>query len=84
MIVKVQHFKDNTIGPYEEEIYSNVETIFRNRDSVDNEFLYLKMKDNTELITIPITTIDEKGNHPALVGAIWLMNDEGKTIERLV
>ena len=33
---------------------------------------------------IPITHIDENGNHPALVGAVWLMNNEGKTIERLI
>lgn len=84
MIVKVQHFKDNIIGVYEEEIYSNVENIYRSRDSVDNEFLHLKTKDNDELIIIPITTLDENGNHPALVGAIWLMNNEGKTIEKLV
>ena len=84
MIVKVQHFKDGIIGTYEEEIYSNVENIYKNRDSVDSEFLHLKTKENTELTTIPITTIDEEGNHPSLVDAIWLMNDEGKTIEKLI
>lgn len=84
MIVKVQHFKDNFIGVYEEEIYSNVEEIYRNRDSVENEFLYLKVKEQDELKIIPITTIDENGNHPSLVGTVWLMNGEGKTIEKLV
>lgn len=84
MIVKVQHFKDNVIGSYQEEIYSNVEKVFKFRDSVDNEFLNLKIKGQEQLELIPITTIDEDGNHPSLVGAIWLMNDEGKTIERII
>ena len=84
MIVKVQHFKDGMIETYEEEIYSNVEKIFKFRDTVDNEFLNLKIKDQEQLELIPITTIDNDGNHPALVSAIWLMNNEGKTIERLI
>lgn len=84
MIVKVQEFKDNVVGVWEEQIYSNVEKIFRFRDVNDDEFLNLKIKNQEELELIPITHIDENGNHPALVGAIWLMNDEGKTIERLI
>ena len=84
MIIKVQHFKDNVIGVYEEDIYSNVEKIFRFRDKNDDEFLNLQINGQEHLELIPITHIDEKGNHPSLVGAIWLMNNEGKTIERLV
>ncbi len=84
MIVKVQHFKDEFIGAYEEEIYSNVEKIFRFRDKNQDEFMNLKIKNQDELELIPTTHIDKDGNHPALVGAIWLMNNEGKTIERLV
>lgn len=84
MIVKVQHFKDGVIGIYEEQIYSGVEKIFRFRDKNQDEFINLKIKNQDELELIPITHIDKNGNHPALVGAIWLMNDEGKTIERLV
>lgn len=84
MIVKVQHFKDEFIGAYEEEIYSNVEKIFRFRDKNQDEFMNLKIKNQDELELIPITHIDKDGNHLALVGAIWLMNNEGKTIERLV
>lgn len=84
MIVKVQHFKDEFIGAYEEEIYSNVEKIFRFRDTNQDEFLNLKIKNQDEFELIQITHIDKDGNHPALVGAIWLMNNEGKTIERLV
>lgn len=84
MIVKVQHFKDNVIGVWEEQIYSNVEKIFRFRDANNDEFLNLQIKEQENLELIPITHTDEKGNHPSLVGAIWLMNDEGKTIERLV
>ena len=83
MIVKVQHFNDKFVDVYEEEIYSNVEKIFKFRDSVDSEFLNLKIKGQEQLELIPVTTIDEDGNHPSLVGAIWLMNDEGKTIERI-
>ena len=44
MIVKVQHFKDGFIGVYEEEIYANVEKIFRFRDINQDEFLNLKIK----------------------------------------
>ena len=84
MIVKVQHFKDNVIGVWEEEIYSNVEKVFRFRDVNNDEFLNLKIKNQEVLELIPVTYIDENGNHPSLVGAIWLMNDEGKTIEKLV
>lgn len=84
MIVKVQHFKDEFIGVYEEEIYSNVEKVFRFRDTNQDEFLNLKIKNQDELELIPITHIDKDGNHSALVGAIWLMNNEGKTIEKLV
>lgn len=84
MIVKAQHFKDGVIGIYEEQIYSGVEKIFRFRDKNQDEFINLKIKNQDELELIPIIHIDKNGNHPALVGAIWLMNDEGKTIERLV
>lgn len=83
MIVKVQHFNNEFIGVYEEEIYANVEKIFRFRDINQDEFLNLKIKNQDEFELIQITHIDEDGNHPALVGAIWLMNNEGKTIERL-
>lgn len=84
MIVKVQHFKDEFIGVYEEEIYSNVEKIFRFRDTNQDEFLNLKIKNQDEFELIPITHIDKDGNHPALVGAVWLINNEGKTIEKLI
>lgn len=84
MIVKVQHFKDNFVGTYEEEIYSNVEKIFKFRDINEDIFINLKIKNQEELELIPITHIDKDGNHSALVGAIWLMNNEGKTIERLI
>lgn len=83
MIVKVQKFKDSFVGPYTEEIYGNVEKIFRCRDKVDDEYFTLKIKNQEELDLIPTTTINEDGNHISLVGAVWLMNDEGKTIERL-
>ena len=91
MIVKVQHFKDNVIGVWEEEIYSNVEKVFRFRDKNNDEFLNLQIKGQEHLELIPIThiivdeeTTEKAVGHEALVGAIWLMNDEGKTIEKLV
>lgn len=83
MIVKVQTFKDGFIGPYEEQIHFNVEKIFKKKDKIENDFLYLKIKNQEEFEIIPITRIDENGNHPSLVGAVWLMNNEGKTIEKL-
>lgn len=91
MIVKVQHFKDNVIGVWEEEIYSNVEKIRKFRDVNEDEFieLIIKGKEIPELIPVTHFQIDEettenKISHIALVGAVWLMNDEGKTIEKLV
>ena len=84
MIVKVQQFKDGYVGVYEEQIYSNVERIYRIHDKVEDEFLQLKIKEQEHLELIPVTHIDKDGNHPSLVGAIWLMNNEGKTIERLI
>lgn len=84
MIVKVQHFKDNFIESYTEEIYSNVERVCKTRDINEDLFINLKIKNQDIEKIIPVTHIDKEGNHPALVGAIWLMNNEGKTIERLV
>lgn len=84
MIVKVQQFKKNVVGIYEEQIYSEVERVYRIKDKIEDEFIQLKIKGQEHLELIPVTHIDKNGNHPALVGAIWLMNDEGKTIERLV
>lgn len=84
MIVKVQQFKDGWVGAYEEQIYSDVERVYRIKDKNEDEFIQLKIKGQELLELIPITHIDENGNHPSLVGAIWLMNNEGKTIEKLV
>lgn len=84
MIVKVQHFKDNFIGSYEEEIYSNVERIFKTRDINEDLFINLKIKNQDIEEIIPVTHSDNESNHVSLVGAIWLMTDEGKTIEKLI
>ena len=83
MIVKVQTFKDNFVDSYEEQIYSNVEKIFKERDINQDIFIKLITKGQEIEEIIPITHIDENGNHPALVGAVWLMNNDGKTIERI-
>lgn len=84
MIVKNQQFKDKVVGVWEEQIYSNVERVYRIKDKADNEFIQLKIKGQELLEPIPVTYTDENGNHPSITGAMWLMNDEGKTIERLV
>ena len=91
MIVKVQRFKDGVVGVWEEQIYSNVERINRFRDINEDEFieLIIKGKEIPELIPVTHFQVDEETtekrvNHIALVGAMWLMNDEGKTIEKLV
>lgn len=84
MIVKVQHFKDNLIESYTEEIYSNVERVCKTRDINEDLFINLKIKNQDIETIIPVTHTEENENHVALVGAIWLMNDEGKTIEKLV
>lgn len=84
MIVKVQHFKDNFVGSYTEEIYSNVERLAKTRDINEDLFINLKIKNQEIEEIIPVTHSDENSNHVSLVGSIWLMNDEGKTIEKLV
>lgn len=84
MIVKIQHFKDNFVGSYTEEIYLNVERVCKTRDINEDLFINLKIKNQDIEEIIPVTHIDKEGNHLALVGAIWLMNDEGKTIEKLI
>ena len=84
MIIKVQHFKDNFVGSYTEEIYSNVERVAKTRDINEDLFINLKIKNQDIEEIIPVTHSDEESNHVSLVGGIWLMNDEGKTIERIV
>lgn len=84
MIVKVQHFKDNFIGSYEEEIYSNVERLAKTRDINEDLFINLKIKNQDIEEIIPITHSEEESCHVSLVSAVWLMNDEGKTIEKLI
>ena len=49
MIVKVQNFKDGWIGPYEEQMYFNVEKVYRIKDKTENEFLQLKIKEQEQL-----------------------------------
>ena len=89
MIVKVQHFEDFKINNGDaifyplEEIYSNVESISKYKDETEREYLDLKIKGQEHQEIIPITTTDKNGNHPSLVSAVWLMSNEGKTIERL-
>ena len=84
MIVKVQTFKDNFVDSYEEQIYSNVEKILKERDINQDIFIKLIIKGQEIEEIIPVTHSDEESNHVPLVGAIWLMNDEGKTIERII
>ena len=84
MIVKVQHFKDNYVGSYTEEIYSNVDRIAKTRDINEDIFINLVIKGQEITEIIPVTNIDNEGNHISLVGGIWLMNNEGKTIERII
>lgn len=84
MIVKVQHFKKEELGVWEEEIYANVERVYKFRDLVEDEFLHLKIKGQEDMELVPVTRLDEEGNHQSVVGCVWLMNDEGKTIEKLV
>lgn len=84
MVVKVQHFKDNFVGSYTEEIYANVENVFKTRDINDDIFIELQIKGQEINLIIPVTHSDNESNHVSLVGGIWLMNNEGKTIERLI
>lgn len=85
MIVKVDKYEDlESVSPEYQQIYGNVTKTYKFMDKRENQFLeiYIKGQEHPELV--PITETDKDGNHPALVSGIWLMNDEGKTIERII
>lgn len=84
MIVKVQSFKNDQLIVDTEHIYSDVKEVFKFRDKCDNIFLRLIIKGKEVEELIPITQIDDKGNYTSMIDAIWLMNDEGKTIEKII
>lgn len=65
----------------DKELIFNVERASTFIDETGNEILSLNIKGNDEFI--PLTYTDENNNHPSIVSAIWLMNNEGKTIEKI-
>lgn len=84
MIVKVDKYEDlESVSPECQRIFGNVTKIYKYMDAGDQYLeIYIKGKEEPEFVAI--TKTDKSGNHPALVSSIWLMNDEGKTIERII
>lgn len=65
------------------EIYTNVEKVER-KITEDCEILVITTNKEENSNIIKISKIDEKGNRPSLISSAYLMNIDGKTIERLV
>lgn len=84
MIVKIDKYEDlKSPFPENQQIFGNVKKTHKFMECGDY-FLEIQFKGEEQTEIIPITKTDKDGNHPSLVSSIWLMNDEGKTIERII
>lgn len=83
MIIKIERYNKNNIEQDKELIF-NVERANIFTDDTDNQVLYVEIKNKEIPEYIPLTYTDEENSHPAIVSAIWVMNEEGKTVERLI
>lgn len=85
MIVKVGKYnKTDKSLPNQQKIYGDVIKTYKYMDEYKNQWLEIHIKGQERLEYVQITRTDKDGNHPSLVSSIWLMNDEGKTIERII
>ena len=84
MIVKAMNFDLGELNPVEMTIYANVQKIYKSRDENNVDYLKLEIKGQKEQEYMPLTYIEDEENRPAVWGQVWLMTDDGKTIERLV
>lgn len=81
MMIKLERYEGSIC---QKELIFNVERAKTFLDENENEILELQIKNKTDLIYIPLTYMVDEDSHPACVNAVWIMNSEGKTIERLV
>ena len=79
MIIKLERYEGSIC---QKELIFNVERAKTFLD--ENEILELQIKNKTDVIYIPLTYMVDEDSHPACVNAVWIMNNEGKTIERLI
>ena len=81
MIVKIERYP-NSIDKCNKELIFNVKRV-ETYTLEGDEFLHVEVNEK-EQYTIPITHSESDEIKLAIVGAVWVMNNEGKTIERLV
>lgn len=85
MIVKVEKYNETDKSlPNQQKIYGDVIKTYKYMDEYKGQWLEIHIKGQKRLEYVQITETDKDGNHPALVSSIWLMNDKGETIERII
>ena len=82
MIVKIERY--NKYESQDKELIFNVERASTFIDENGNIILSLKIKGNENIEFIALTYTDKDDNHPSIASAVWLMNNDGKTIERIL
>ena len=83
MIVKIE--KEDKNNPLELEnlaIYSKVLSLHIEKDGAGSKFLYLEIEGSEELTIVPLIKKEEKSQTKES-DIIWLMNDQGKTNEKI-
>lgn len=90
MVLKVIRYEENSIKnglsfleSGETFIIDNVKSVRKHHDIVGSLFIEVELNDG-EFFTEPICIKNEKGDYPSLVQQMFLMNEKGQTIERLV
>lgn len=89
MIIKIERYNKNSTEldtmELDTELIFNVERVATMLDeATENLLLIVSIKGQEKEEYIPLTYTDEGNNHIAIASAVWVMNEEGKTIERLV
>ena len=83
MIVKIEkEDRNNQLEIRNLAIYSKVLSLHVEKDKAESTFLYLEIEGSEEITIVPLIK-KEKNSQAKEVNIIWLMNDQGKTIERI-
>lgn len=84
MIIKIERYNKKGYESQDKELIFDVERASIFMDETDNEVLCLEIKNKEHPEYIPITYTENEKTHPAIASAVWVMNEQGKTIERLI
>lgn len=85
MIVKVEKYNEiDKSLPNHQKIYGDVIKTYKYMDEYKNQWLEIHIKGLERLEYVQITETNKNGDHLSLVSSIWLMNDKGETIERII